>query len=351
MRILLFEEFQQFLKISGIGRAFRQQTRALEMNGIEVLHEPDGPVDLIHFNTVFLESQYALRKAKAQGIPVVVHAHSTREDFLNSYNFAPLVKKGFYFLLYAMYSRADLIITPTEYSKSLLQSYGYVTCPIHVLTNGVDLSEYQRDEEKEQAFRDYFGLSPEQKVVMGVGLLFQRKGLQDFIEVARMLPEVTFIWFGKLHPAFQTRAIRKAIRNKPDNVLMPGFLAGDIIKGAFSSSACLLFPSYEETEGIAVLEAMASRLPVIVRDIPVYAQYTSGVELLKGRNNEEFASAVRHVLKQDTSPLTEAAYESVSAKDLAIMGSRLQELYCELLEDSAEQPEEMIGSTVSCRTK
>lgn len=331
MKILLFEELQKLLKISGIGRAFRQQTLALEMNGIKVLHRPDGPFDLVHFNTAFLESQYFLRKAKARGIPVVVHAHSTREDFLNSYNFAPLVQKGFYRMLDAMYSRADLIITPTEYSRSLLKSYGNITCPIHVLTNGVDLKEYQRDEQKEQAFRDYFGLSPEQKVVMGVGLLFERKGLQDFIEVARMLPDVTFIWFGKLSRAFQTGAIRKAIRNKPDNVLMPGYLAGDIIKGAFTSSDCLLFPSYEETEGIVVLEAMASRLPVIVRDIPVYAGYTSGRELLKGRSNEEFAAAVRHMLKQDTAHLTEAAWQSVSTKDLSIMGSRLKEIYSELL--------------------
>lgn len=335
MKILLFEELQKFMKISGIGRAFRQQTRALEMNGIEVMHTPKGSFDLVHFNTVFPESQYFLRKAKARGIPVIVHAHSTREDFLDSYNFAPLAKGGFYRLLDAMYTRADLIITPTEYSRALLKSYGNISCPIEVLTNGVDLEEYRRDEHKEQAFYDYFGLSRDQKVVMGVGLLFERKGLPDFFEVARLLPEVTFIWFGTLHPAVRTARIRRAIRKKPDNVLLPGYLSGDVIKGAFTASHCLLFPSFEETEGIVVLEAMASRLPVIVRDIPVYAEYTSGVDLLKGRSIEEFAGAVRHVLKQDTTHLTDAAYRSVAKKDLAVMGSRLKEIYQALLDTTA----------------
>lgn len=34
------------------------------------------------------------------------------------------------------------------------------------------------------------------KVIICVGLFFERKGITDFIEVARQLPEYQFIWFG-----------------------------------------------------------------------------------------------------------------------------------------------------------
>lgn len=332
MRVLLYKEMQNMLKVSGIGRAFRQQFKALEMNGIDVTSDKAHPFDLVHFNTVFEESFSFLKHAKRKGIPVVVHAHSTKEDFLNSFNFSKYIKHWFYAKLKNMYSNADVIITPSNYSKSLLESYGYIKCPIKVLSNGIDLKEYERDEHKVEAFRNHFNLKPSDKVVIGVGLLFERKGLHDFIEVARMMPEITFIWFGTLNKAMQTKVIKQAIKNKPNNMIMPGYIAGDVIKGAFSSANCLLFPSYEETEGIVILEAMASKLPIIVRDIPVYAEFTHGKELLKGSSNLEFATRIQYILKKDTTTMTETAYQSVSQKDLSLIGKQLKAIYEETIE-------------------
>lgn len=332
MRVLLYKEMQNMLKVSGIGRAFRQQFKALEMNGVNVTTDKAHPFDIVHFNTVFEESFSFLKHAKRKGIPVVVHAHSTKEDFLNSFNFSKYIKHWFYGKLKNMYSNADVIITPSNYSKALLESYGYIKCPIHVLSNGIDLEEYARDEHKVNAFRTHFNLSPSDKVVIGVGLLFERKGLHDFIEVARMMPNVTFIWFGTLNKAMQTKVIRQAIENKPDNMIMPGYIAGDVIKGAFSSANCLLFPSYEETEGIVILEAMASRLPIIVRDIPVYADFNHGKELLKGASNLEFATKIQQIFKKDMTTMTETAYQSVSQKDLKFIGQQLKQIYTETIE-------------------
>lgn len=332
MRVLLFKEMQNMLKVSGIGRAFRQQHKALEMNGVTVTSDRSYKYDIVHFNTVFAESFSFLKHAKRKGIPTVVHAHSTKEDFLNSFNFSKYIKGWFYQKLRYMYSNADLIITPSNYSKSLLEKYGYITCPIHVLSNGIDLEEYKKSKEKEVAFRENFNLKPTDSVVIGIGLLFERKGLHDFIEVARQMPEVTFIWFGTLNKAMQTKLIKQAIENKPNNVIMPGYIAGDIIKGAFTSADCLLFPSYEETEGIVVLEAMASRLPVIVRDIGVYDDFTHGKEVLKGRSNRDFIEHIKHCINEDTKVLTDTAYKSVSEKDLKIIGAKLKDIYQGLLE-------------------
>ena len=64
------------------------------------------------------------RKAKRQGKKVIYHAHSTEEDFKNSFLFSnqlsPLFKKW----ISKCYSSADLIVTPTPYAKELLDGYG-----------------------------------------------------------------------------------------------------------------------------------------------------------------------------------------------------------------------------------
>ncbi|UKI48766.1 MAG: glycosyltransferase [Clostridium sp.] len=79
---------------------------------------------------------------------------------------------------------------------------------------------------------------------------------------------------------------------------MPGYISGDIIKGAFHSADLLFFPSYEETEGIVVLEALASKLPVLVRDIGVYKPWLKdGISCYMGKNNDDFINKIDYIFK------------------------------------------------------
>lgn len=331
MRILLYKSMQKLFKKSGIGRAYEQQTKALLLNNVEVVTDKDEPFDVVHFNTIFKDSYYFLKKCKKNGIPVVVHGHSTKEDFLNSFNFSNVMKNFFYKNLERMYSNADLIITPTEYAKELINSYGYVKCPIVVLSNGIDLKEYEKNEQKEEAFRSHFNLRKEDKVVIGIGLLFERKGLHDFIEVAKNFPEVKFIWFGDLSKSLQTKKIKNAISNKTDNVIMAGYIKGDIIKGALTAADMMFFPSYEETEGIVLLEAMASKLPLLIRDIPIYEPFEHGKTLFKAKNNDGFKNQIEYMLNSNLDDVTSNAYEDVKKKDLPLIGESLKNIYEELL--------------------
>lgn len=331
MKVMLYHKKQNFIKTSGIGRAYRQQAEALKLNDITLVNTLDE-CDVVHYNTVFSDSYRSLKKAKKRGVPVVVHAHSTKEDYLNSFNFANITKGWFYKRMYKMYSNADVIITPSEYSKSLIEGYGWTNCNIHPISNGLIVKEYEKSEEKEQQFLNYFGLKKGEKVIIGIGLLFVRKGLPDFIEIARSFPKITFIWFGHLNKLAQTKVIKKAIKNKPNNVKMPGYISGDIIKGALTYANALLFPSYEETEGIVVLEAMASKTPVIVRNIPVYDQFEDGVNVLKANNNKEFVEHVEMALNNDLKEIINNAYEDILKKDLKYIGAQIKKVYEEVIE-------------------
>ena len=71
-----------------------------------------------------------------------------------------------------MYSKADHLITPTPYSKTLLEGYG-IKVPISAISNGIDLSRFYPSE-KEQKFREYFKID-EEKVIICVGLFLNVK--------------------------------------------------------------------------------------------------------------------------------------------------------------------------------
>lgn len=336
MKVLLYFEGENVISKSGIGRAFMHQQRALQSAGIDYTTDPWDPnYDILHINTYYMNSDAIVRNAIERGKKVIYHAHSTEEDFRNSFTLSnalsPAVKKW----LIHLYSQADALITPTPYSKKILQSYG-LTLPIYPVSNGIDLNRYKRDPEKINAFRKYFSLKATDKVVIGVGLLFHRKGLQDFVEVAKQLPEYKFIWFGDTNRLIIPKEMADLVdHNALPNLIFPGYVKGGIIEGAYSDADCFFFPSYEETEGIVVLEALAAKCPVVVRDIGVFDPWLeNGTNCYKANDNEAFVNIIRGVVEQQLPDLTKAGYFVAKNRSIEAIGQQLKSVYEEILKET-----------------
>ena len=326
MKVLLYFESIDKIKKSGIGRAMRHQMAALKSAGVDFTIDPKDSYDMVHINTLWNASKRLLKKCKKNHIPVIVHGHSTYEDFRESFRMWKLIKIWFNSQITYMYKHADMIITPTPYSERLIKGYGLCQNVIN-LSNGIDLSEYAKDEKKVQAFKEHFNIT-NQKVIVGIGFPFIRKGIHDFFEIARKHPDITFIWFGYLQRIATQLKILKAIKNRPSNVIMPGYIDNSIIKGALQYATCLLFPSYEETEGIVVLEALASHCPVITRRIGVYDGWLKeGENCYMASNNEEFSNKINELMSKDNTEILENGYKVVEARTLDKIGEKLKQTY------------------------
>lgn len=335
MKVLLYFEAEKMIKTSGIGRAFLHQKMELESQGIEYTVNPDDEdYDILHVNTYGPNSSRLIAKAHKLGKPVIVHAHSTEEDFRNSFvmsnQLAPYFKK----LLISVYSQADLILTPTVYSKSLLESYG-LKQPIINISNGIDINRFDDNPEKIKAFRRYFSLEEDDKVVISVGLFFERKGIFDFAEIARRLPQYKFIWFGHSNMATIPAKVRELVNeDHPNNLYFPGYVKGPIIEGAYSGADLFLFASKEETEGIVVLEALASRQNVIVRDIPVFDPWlVDRQNCYKARNVDEFTDLCEKVVEKKLPDLTQEGRNTAELRSIDNIGKKLRGIYEQLLAD------------------
>lgn len=333
MKVCLYFEAERLIQTSGIGRALHHQKKALEWAGIDYTLDPNEEYDILHINTLGPNSQRIIASARRRHKPVLYHAHSTEEDFRNSYIFSNQVAPLFKTYIKNLYKKADAIATPTPYAKRLIQSYG-IKKPIYPISNGIDVDRYQYDAEKVKAFRRYFHLEDNQKVVIGVGLYLPRKGLQDFLDVAKEFPELTFIWFGHSPLLTIPSSLRLTIEQHPDNVILPGYVKGPIIEGAYASADLFFFPSYEETEGIVVLEALAARCPVLVRDIGVYEDWLIQNEnCYKGRTNAEFIATLRAFFNQNLPSTVEAGYRVAQDRSLDKIGQELKTIYQTLLKE------------------
>ena len=332
MKVLLYFEDENLIAKSGVGRALQHQKKALESVGISyTTNAKDTDYDILHINTYGITSEFVINSARKNHKPVIYHAHSTKEDFMNSFILSNAIAPVFKKRLCDLYNLADILITPTPYSKRLLEGYG-LKMPIYPISNGIDLSAYEYDNRKVQAFYDYFRLGPEDKVIIGVGLPFQRKGILDFIKVAQMLPDYHFIWFGGLSRILIPGKVINAIDHCPCNVEFPGYICGDVIQGAFLTADCFFSPSYEETEGIAVLEALSSRKTCVLRDIGAYESWAiPGKNCYLASSNADFANLIEKIISHQ-SPLTgENAYEVARTRSISEVGKQLKAVYETLL--------------------
>lgn len=327
MKVLLYSGSLKIVNKSGIGQAVRQQEKALKLLGIPYTMDSRDDFDIIHLNTIFLDSRIMSLWAKRKSKKVIYYAHSTMEDFKNSFRgsnlLAPIFKK---WIIYC-YNSADIIITPTEYSKMLLESYG-LNRPIFSLSNGVDIDYFERDYDARKRFRDKYNLKEQEKVIISVGHYIERKGILDFVKLAEQMPEYQFYWFGYTNLHLVPHSVREIIENSLPNLHFPGYVNRNDLRDAYCGSDLFLFLTHEETEGIVVLEALASKIPVLVRDIPVYNNWLSdGETVYKGITIYDFKEKIFQILEGILPDITENGYRIAQKRDLKEIGRLLMTIY------------------------
>ena len=126
MKVLLYTEGLKTISKSGLGKAIKHQMRALEENNVSYTTDLEDDFDILHINFYGPKSYLFAKKAKSLGKKIIYHAHSTEEDFKNSFIGSNLVSTQFKQWLITCYSLGDRILTPTPYSKKLLENYGIV---------------------------------------------------------------------------------------------------------------------------------------------------------------------------------------------------------------------------------
>ncbi|HFU4240552.1 TPA: glycosyltransferase, partial [Streptococcus suis] len=161
---------------------------------------------------------------------------------------------------------------------------------------------------------------------------FRRKGIEDFVKVAEKLPHVRFIWLGSINKWMIPSYIRKIVEGAhPPNVEFPGYFKGAVFQGAMSGADAFFFPSYEETEGIVVLEALASHQHVVLRDIPVYEGWIDETSAELGKTVDDFVQSIQNILDKKVDK-REAGYQVAVSRSMDNVAHQLVEAYRQVME-------------------
>ena len=326
MKVQIYTGAMPLVAKSGVGQAILHQRKMLREAGVATTDrwEKTGP---IHLNTVFPDAALTAMLARKKGRKVVYYGHSTMEDFRNSFIgsnlLAPLFKRWITFC----YNLGDVVIPPTDYSKGLLKSYG-IKKPVYSLTNGIDTEFFAPSLKARMRFRTRYRLAENEKVVISAGHFIERKGITAFVEMARRVPECTFIWFGHTPLNLVPAAVKEAIESAPGNCRFPGFVSQAELRDAYCGADLFAFLSSEETEGIVVLEALACGVPVLVKDIPVYRGWLEdGVNAYMAEDVDGFVKKAKGMLDGRLPSLTEAGMRTAQSRSMRATGEKLKAIY------------------------
>jgi 1,2-diacylglycerol-3-alpha-glucose alpha-1,2-galactosyltransferase len=205
----------------------------------------------------------------------------------------PFIKFG----LKIIYSYADVCIAISPMVEKAIAETGAKT-KIERIYNPVHIETWKRTEEKRIRGRQLLGLNPYEFVVIGVGQLIGRKGVDDFMDIAEAIPEVRFVWvggrpFGGLSEGI--KRIDERLKTAGSNFINAGQIDLEKMPEIYAAADLMLFPSYQENCPLAPIEAAACGIPVIYRDIEEYKSLYEK-PYLKAGNTREFIDMTRKMI-------------------------------------------------------
>ncbi len=225
-------------------------------------------IDVVHTHTWYVSMAGYLAK-KLYGVPFVLTTHSLEP--LRAWK-AEQLGSG-----YAMSSwmertailDADAIVAVSQGTKAdILRAYPEVDPGrIHVIYNGIDLTEYQKTDDT-TALTQY-GVDLSIPYVLFVGRITRQKGVTHLVDAIRHMPPETQVVLCAGAPdtpeiaAELREKVENARRNHPRIVWIEKMVTRQETIQLYSHARVFCCPSVYEPFGIINLEAMACRAPVV----------------------------------------------------------------------------------------
>ena len=226
--------------------------------------------DIVHLQNHFVIGKGCLRQARKWGIPVVGTNHFMPENLFD-YIPRPLRPAGSVVISAVtwkhwmrVYNRLDCVFAPSHSCLNMLRRVG-LTATAEVVSNGIDLRRHSKVSAPEFIYRKY-GIRRDVPTFLSVGRLEKDKKVDLIIKAtakAAASAEVQTVLVGRGKDEAEFRELAK--RLGLDGVLVfTGYVPDEDLPLLYNVGDVYIGAGAAELQGLAVMEAMASGLPILV---------------------------------------------------------------------------------------
>ena len=304
------------VKGQGVGSAYIEQVGLVKSelsDKFEVTENKHMKADITHYHT--LNPNYYLgRKSATKYGRSVGYVHMLPETVETSLDLPRFMKNIFYKYMIKFYKSMDYLVTVNPYFIGELEKYGIPREKVTYIPNFVSAEQfYPLPTEEKAALREKYGIPEGKFIVFCAGQLQRRKGFFDYIELARRMPDVLFLWAGSFAFGLISDGhdeIKAILENPPENFRLLGLVERERMNELYNLTDLMLLPSFEELFPMTILEAMNSHTPILLRDLDIYHDILFDF-YLRADGVDGFEQEIRR-LQQDAAYYQEA--EARSAK-------------------------------------
>ena len=241
------------LNIPGVrGLMFKKNAkRALE----NLLSKED--IDIIHGHYLFPAGAAAVEVGKKHGIKTYVTAHGS--DMFELYKSQPLMRPT----LKNVLKDADVVFAVSNALKHEIIATGVVGIAdkTRISWNSVDINKFST--KQNNSFKDEYKLN-DKPIVLFVGNLIKRKNVDSLLEAKKIANSDYYLVVVGDGPLFK-KLTKKVEDENIRDVIFTG--SRDDVESIIPSCDVLILPSFSESFGLVLIEALACGKPVIGSDV------------------------------------------------------------------------------------
>lgn len=288
-------------------------------------------VDFIHSHGLAAMGILSLTAARALKIPSLLTFHTMANEAMKHYSPIGLRDEMSSALVWIylrnLLKRPEVVIAPSAPVKQELEANGVRMKECAVVPTGVDCARFT-PEKYDKHYMAKYGFEGKE-VLLHVGRLSVEKRLDIILKaiagLARRQPNLRLL-VGGTGPAEQEYKAMAVKLGIADRVVFAGFMPAEELPVAYASSDALIIASAFETQGLVVLEALASGTPVIgarYRAIPEFVREGWNGCLF---NHEDCEGAIQRCLDRRDSMMLDAV-SSARLYSVDACTGRLEEAY------------------------
>jgi 1,2-diacylglycerol 3-alpha-glucosyltransferase len=320
-------------------------------NIIDILEEFEP--DILHLHEPLTLGLSGLMAAKSLEIPVILTLHGLPEMLTSNLpSFLAVddaVESGLWTYGDWFIQQCDCVVLPSQTSADKVCKR--IDCEPFVISNGIDLSWFSNElgsNQERASLLSKYGLDPQLPVILHVGRLDKEKKVDVFIHAVsqtlkQVQAQVLVIGDGCERKALISLCNELGIR---DVAHFPGYVDSDgDLPGLYRLAAVFGTASEIETQGLVILEALASGVPVVAvraASIPELVHDSKNGYLVAPQDAIAMGDRIAELISspERASEMGRAGRELVKVHAFSNSVQQYERLYQQVLQDTfAEKPE------------